>query len=76
MIEIPQMCEKCRRALTDMAAKEGGVVFCSHLSASPGSGVFVAALPTQDGGCKLHIDYPCSESAAREKSAELRRHRL
>jgi len=70
-IEIPQMCSKCRRALTELAARAGGAVFCSHRSGSPGTGVFVAAIPTPEGGNKMHIVYPCSEQAAREKSREL-----
>lgn len=76
MIEIPQMCNKCRQALVELAAKDGGLIFCSHRSNSPTSGVFVAAVPDQDGRCKLHIVYPCTESEARQKAEQIRRERL
>lgn len=75
MIEITQMCNKCRQALTELAAKNGGLIFCSHRSNTPTSGVFVAAVPVQEGGCKLQIVYPCTESAAREKAQEILRDR-
>ncbi len=75
MIEIPQMCDKCRKALSELTAKNGGVIFCSHRSDSPTSGVFVAAVPIQKGGCKLDIIYPCTESAAREKARQILRER-
>lgn len=75
MIEIPQMCNKCQRALFELAAKDGGLIFCSHRSNSPKSGVFVAAVPIQEGRCKLQIIYPCTESAAREKAEQIRRER-
>ncbi len=73
MIEIPQMCDKCRKALSELSAKDGGVIFCSHRSDSPTSGVFVAAVPVQKGRCKLQIIYPCTESAAREKARQILR---
>jgi hypothetical protein len=75
MIEITQMCDKCRQALTELAAKDGGLIFCSHRSNSPSSGVFVAAVPAREGGCKLQIIYPCTETAAREKAREILRER-
>lgn len=75
MIEITQMCDKCRQALTELAAKDGGLIFCSHRSNSPSSGVFVAAVPVEEGGCKLQIVYPCTETAAREKAREILRER-
>ncbi|MDZ7839560.1 MAG: hypothetical protein U5R46_01890 [Gammaproteobacteria bacterium] len=75
MIEITQMCDKCRQALSELSAKDGGLIFCSHRSNSPTSGVFVAAVPVQEGGCKLQIVYPCTESAAREKAREILRDR-
>jgi len=75
MIEIPQMCDKCRQALAELVAKDGGLIFCSHRSSSPASGVFVAAVPTKEGECKLQIIYPCTESAARERAEELFRER-
>lgn len=76
MIEIPQMCSKCRRALVKLAARDGGVVFCSHRGTSPASGVFVAAVPARDGGCKLDIIYPCTESEARDKAEQILRQRM
>lgn len=76
MIEIPQMCNKCQRALHKLAAKDGGLLFCSHRSNSPKSGVFVAAVPIQQGRCKLQIIYPCTESAAREKAKQILRERM
>lgn len=75
MIEIPQMCDKCRTALLGLAAKNGGLVFCSHRSNSPLSGVFVAAVPVEDGSCKLHIIYPCTESEAKERAGQILRER-
>lgn len=75
MIEIPRMCDKCRQALTKLAAKDGGLIFCSHRSSAPDSGVFVAAIPVEEGGCKLQIVYPCTESAAREQAREILRDR-
>jgi hypothetical protein len=76
MIEIPRMCNKCRQALLELAAKDGGLIFCSHRSNSPKSGVFVAAVPIRAGRCKLQIIYPCTESAAREKAEEILRERM
>ncbi|HSH43958.1 MAG TPA: hypothetical protein VK973_17680 [Arenicellales bacterium] len=75
MIEIPQLCHKCRQALIELAEKDGGLIFCTHRSSSPASGVFVAAVPDKEGGCKLQIIYPCTESAAREQAAQLLRER-
>jgi len=75
MIEIPRMCHNCRQALFELAAKDGGVIFCTHRSSSAASGVFVAAVPNQEGTCKLQIIYPCTEYAAREKAAQLLRER-
>jgi len=76
MIEIPQMCNKCRQALLKLAAKNGGLVFCSHRSQTPRSGVFVAAVPARQGGCKLQIIHPCTESEARNKADQIRRERM
>lgn len=76
MIEIPQMCNKCRQALVELAAKDGGLIFCSHRSNAPASGVFVAAVPEQNGRCKLHIVYPCTASEARERAEKIRHERL
>lgn len=76
MIEISQMCEKCRRALFELASRDGGVVFCSHRSDTAASGVFVAAVPTEDGTCKLQIIYPCTESVARKRAEEVLHERL
>lgn len=75
MIEIPQMCDKCRKALSELSARNGGVIFCSHRGDSPTSGVFVAAVPIRKGECKLEIIYPCTESAAREKARQILRER-
>lgn len=76
MIEIPQMCNKCQQAFLELAAKDGGLIFCSHRSQSPASGVFVAAVPIEERRCELQIIYPCTESAAREKAEQIQRERM
>ena len=66
MTQIPQMCKKCKQKLLKLVTKNGGLVFCSHRSNTPESGVFVAATPTKDGKCKIQTIYPCKAEKAKK----------